>query len=410
MDAIMKHLWVLLVVASVAACGGSAASPQKEPAVPAGQEDHEEHEPGVHVAADVQQQWGISVSPAEKTAVGAAVTLPGLLTLNQDRTAEISAVVAGKVESIGAGLGDSVRRNQVLVTLHAPALAQAKIALLQGRAKLDFASREYERAQALMKLEAIDQKEHLRRKTEYETAVSDLAVAESTLHSLGLDQAAVDALLAGAAKDGAHLDHFADPDLRLVSPLDGRVVIREVLMGQHVQPEMRLFTVSDLSTLWAWLDAREIDLPHIERGRPVRIKTSVYPDRLWSGVILQVGDVVDEKTRTVKLRVEVRNDGSLKPNMYIQGEIPGAIGSRDVLTVPDAAVQTLEGNPVVFVRDEAERFVPRPVELGERIGTRRVVLRGIEAGESIVAAGAFKLKAELLKATLAGDEHGHGKD
>jgi len=405
----MKYLWIVLVVAGGTACGGTAATPEKAPALVAAQDQHDEHEPGVHLAADVQQKWGISVRPVEKTPASAAVTLPGMLTLNQDRTAEISTVVAGKVASLGAGLGDSVRRNQVLVTVHAPALAQAKIILLQGRAKLDFALREYERAQALMKLEAIDQKEHLRRKTEYEAAVTDFAVAESTLHSLGLDQAAVDALLAGAAKDGAHLDHFAGPDLRLVSPLDGRVVSREVVMGQHVQPEMRLFTVSDLSTLWAWLDAREVDLPHVGKGRTVRIKTSVYPDRLWSGVILQVGDVVDEKTRTVKLRVEVRNDGALKPNMYIQGEIPGAISSQDVLTVPDAAIQTLEGNPVVFVREEAERFVPRPVELGQRIGARRVVLRGLEAGESIVATGAFKLKAELLKVTLAGDEHGHGK-
>jgi RND family efflux transporter MFP subunit len=260
-----------------------------------------------------------------------------------------------------------------------------------------------------MKLEAIDQKEHLRRKTEHETAVSDLAVAESTLHSMGLDQAAVDALLAGAAKGGDHLDHYADPDLRLVSPLDGRVVLREVVMGQHVQPEMRLFTVSDLSTLWAWLDAREADLPHVETGRPVRIRTSVYPERSWPGTVLQVGDIVDEKTRTVKLRVEVRNDGALKPNMYIQGEIPGAQTTRNVVAIPEAAIQTLEGNPVVFVREEADRFVPRPIELADRIGGRRVVLRGLEAGEHVAVGGAFKLKAELLKATIAGDEHGHGK-
>ena len=102
----MKHLWVLLVVASLAACGGSAASPQKEPAVPAAQEEHEDEEPGVHVAADVQQQWGISVSPAEKTAVGAAVTLPGVLTLNQDRPPVYVQIPNGYKSAIKGGVRD----------------------------------------------------------------------------------------------------------------------------------------------------------------------------------------------------------------------------------------------------------------------------------------------------------------
>lgn len=406
----MKKFWVLIAVAALAGCGGGTAAPAEQAAHSHDEEAEHGAEPEVHVTAEMQQQWGISVGPAEKGSVTGAATLPGILTLNQDRTAEVSAIVAGKVKSIGAALGAPVRRNQALVTLHAPELAQAKIELLQGRARLDLASQEYERAQALMKLEAIEQKEYLRRKTDYETAVTDVAVAESTLHSMGLDQAAVDALLDGASKDGAaHLDHFADPDLHIVSPLDGRVVQRDVLIGQHVQPEMRLFTISDLSTLWAWLDAREADLPHVEVGRPVRIKTGVYPDRSWPGKVVYVGDVVDEKTRTVKLRVEVRNDGSLKPNMFIQGEIETAAGEsgRQVLTVPEAAITSLQGNPVVFVREHADCFVPRPVELGERLGDRRIVLRGLDEAEQVVVAGVFKLKAELLKATIAGDEHGH---
>ena len=252
-----------------------------------------------------------------------------------------------------------------------------------------------------MKLEAIDQKESTSGARPCRRPCRISRSRNRRFHSMGLDQAAVDALFAGASRDGDHLDHFADPDLRLVSPLDGRVVQRDVLIGQHVQPEMRLFTISDLSTLWAWLDAREADLPHVEKGRPVRIKNSVYPDRSWAGTVVQVGDVVDEKTRTVKLRVEVRNDGSLKPNMFIQGEIAAAESSRQVVTVPDAAITSLEGNPVVFVREETDVFVPRPVELGERLSARRVVLSGLETGEPVVVAGVFKIKAELLKATIA---------
>jgi cobalt-zinc-cadmium efflux system membrane fusion protein len=117
-----------------------------------------------------------------------------------------------------------------------------------------------------------------------------------------------------------------------------------------------------------------------------------------------VGDVVDEKTRTVKVRVIVRNDGRLlKPNMYIQGELPDAVSTRDVLTLPQEAIQTIGGESMVFVREGAGRFVARPVEVGDRVGGRRAVLRGLNGSEVVVVAGAFSLKAELLKSTLAGE-------
>jgi cobalt-zinc-cadmium efflux system membrane fusion protein len=162
--------------------------------------------------------------------------------------------------------------------------------------------------------------------------------------------------------------------------------------------------VSDLSTLWAVLDAREPDLPFLAEGRVVRIRTSLYPDRTWDGRILHVGDVVDEKSRTVKVRVDTPNRGLLlKPNMFVQGEVAGASGTREALTVLSDAIQTINGQPVVFVRVAPDRFAARPVETGERTGERRVILKGLDGSESVVVTGAFNLKAELLKSSLAGE-------
>jgi multidrug efflux pump subunit AcrA (membrane-fusion protein) len=114
--------------------------------------------------------------------------------------------------------------------------------------------------------------------------------------------------------------------------------------------------------------------------------------------------VVDEKSRTVKVRVETQNDGLLlKPNMYIQGEVLEAVSTREVLTVPAEAVQTINGEPVVFVRVGTDRFSVRPVEPGDRNGDRRIILRGLDGSEAVVMTGAFNLKGELLKSSLAGE-------
>jgi cobalt-zinc-cadmium efflux system membrane fusion protein len=89
--------------------------------------------------------------------------------------------------------------------------------------------------------------------------------------------------------------------------------------------------------------------------------------------------------------------------MFIPGEMADTVGSRTVLTVPADAVQSVNGEAVVFVRTTLDRFVARPVEAGDRTGNRRVILRGLEGSEFIALTGAFNLKAELLKSSLAGE-------
>ncbi len=406
----MNRQWIGIalfgLIASVA-CKPAEYAVQKagppEAKAPAGTDERNT----VRASQEVQKKWGIDVAQATRADVSGAISIPGVLALDPRHTAQITSLLDGKVTFIGAQVGDEVRRDQVLVILHAPALAQAKTAYLQAGATLELARREFERAEILLKQEAMDRKEHLRRRTEFENASSQFAVAESNLHSYGLDQAAVDRLIRQARRpnDGATaMDDLAEPYLSLTSPIAGHVVEREVITGQHIEPEKMLLTVSDLSTLWALLDAREADLPHVARGRDVRVTSSIYPDRVWRGVVDQVGDSVDEKTRTVKVRVLVRNEGRLlKPNMYIQGELPDAVRSRNVLTVPQDAVQTIGGESVVFVREGADTFVARPVEVGDRVGVRRAVSRGLNGSETVVVAGAYNLKAELLKSTLAGE-------
>ncbi len=406
----MRSLWIgllLLATCASAGCRRTTADAQQADRKESKTPETSDERHGVRVASELQKKWGVDVGRAVQSKVSAAIVIPGVLSLDPGRTAEISSLLDGKVLVVGAQVGDDVKRNQVLVTIHAPAFSQAKTAYLQAGAKLELSRREFERAEVLLKQEAIDQKEHLRRRAEFDSASSEFAAAESNLHSYGLDQPAVERLLRDARRPtsgAAAMDDLTEPYLQLTSPIAGHVVARDVINGQHIEPQKTLLTVSDLSTLWALLDARETDLPHVVRGGEVRITTSIYPDRVWHGRVDHVGDLVDEKTRTVKVRVVVRNDERLlKPNMYIQGELPDAVSTRDVLTLPQDAIQMIGGESVVFVREGTDMFVARPVEVGERVGTSRAVLRGLDGSELVVVAGAFNLKAELLKSTLAGE-------
>lgn len=406
----MKQALIAIALLALAACGsrvaGSATEaeqPAKEKsAAPATLEGRQ-----VTVSGDLQKKWGITTAPVARISVSSTVSLPGVLGVNQNRTAHISSLLEGRVVSVRADLGNQVRRGQVLLVVHSPAFAQAKAAFFEAQAKLNLARRETDRARALLKGQAIQEREMQRREAEYESASAQYGVAESNLHSLGLTQAQVDELVRryAANKDDRRVDDVAEPYLDITSPVDGRVIYKDVIAGEHVHPDKILLTVSDLGTLWAILDARESDLPYVHAGSKVAIRSSVYSGTAFEGRIQQVGDVVDEKLRTIKVRTEVQNRGlMLKPNMYIQGVVENVVASRQVLVVPDEAVQTVDGEPVVFVCGRSGCFLVRPVQLGERIGSNRAIARGLEGTEVVVVSGAFTLKAEMLKGTLGEGE------
>ena len=401
-----RHLSIVLVLA-LAACGGERPAPAAgEDHARAKEESHGARE--LRVPDDLQRKWGIATGAVQRLTVAGAVRLPGVLALNQQRSAHISAVLEGKVVSVAADLGDSVKKDQVLVVLHSPAFAEAQSAFLQAHSKRVVAQREFERARELLKDEAIQQKEYQRRQAEYQAASTDHALAESHLHSLGWDHPQIEALVARAVRGNADPSDLVEPFLRVRSPIAGRIIARDVVVGEHVHPDKLMFTVSDLSTLWAQLDAREQDLPLLAAAKQVTIESQVYPGRAFRGTLTRIGDVVDEKLRTIKVRVDVPNAGLLlKPNMYVQGVIQTNGESRQVLGVPEEAVQTIEGEPSVFVLDADKSFAVRPVQVGDLVGKSRTVTSGLDGSETIVVAGAFNLKAELLKSSFAADEHGH---
>ncbi len=427
----MKKYILFLSILVLVFCGGGKNNAPAEQHVHTGEEDHthegeqeghtnevgkkEAVEPAdpehqeLHLPPEKQKEWGVSLGTVSKQDISSMLVLPGVLMVNQNQTAHISSYVRGKVISHTADLGDRIRIGQSLVTINSPEFAQAQADFLRARANYLLSKKEFERAKMLWAEKAIEEKEYLRREAEHEKLSTEYGALGSALHSYGITHDQIDELIEKCEKieDKEYACEIADPNLPILSPIAGTVIFRDVVKGEHVEPDKILYTVSDLSTLWAIVDVYEKDLPHIRKDSHITITTSIYPGSIFPGKITYISDLIDKNLRTVKIRVEVANkQGFLKPNMYIQGKIENRLEQKDLLAVPEEAIQNLEGEKVVFVREKGDIFAVRHITLGHKVGDNRIITQGLSEGEQIVIHGAFYLKTEISKTTF-GHAHVH---
>jgi cobalt-zinc-cadmium efflux system membrane fusion protein len=407
----LKSTWILVVFCSVLvliAC--SSAEPEGDTHQG---EDEGEVEDELHLEPEQLQDWGVQVGPVATTRIAAELTLPGALTLNENRTAKIGPLVPGQISEIQVDLGTRVRAGQALATMNSPEFTRAQTEFIQAFAQSELSRKDFERARLLLESRAIEEREFLRRQATYEQHLAERRAAEVVLHALGLDEARVRELERAVDLTVPPVDHaVVDPPLALRTPIGGVVIERHAVLGDHAEAGQTLFLVSDLTSLWAQLDAYEDQMAALTRNAQLAIRTSLFPERDFPGEIDYLGDQVDEQLRTVQVRAVIPNgEGLLKPNMYVQGLLRIS-GEEERWLVPTDAVQLLEGRHVVFVVVPAEPgedhtvVQAREVTPGETLSVGRIIEGGLEGSETIVLQGAFNLKAELTKGA-GGHAHAH---
>ena len=190
--------------------------------------------------------------------------------------------------------------------------------------------------------------------------------------------------------------------LTLVAPFDGVVMEKMVVAGQSVMPGMKLYRLANLSTVWVEGEVFEQDLALIRVGAPVRVELTAYPGQTLTGRVAFVWPVVDEQSRTGKVRVALANaKGLIKPGMYATLLFDATVG-RDALSLPAEAVVLTGERNLVFVVGKDGALEPRQVTLGARAGDRIQVLDGVAEGERVVASANFLVDAESRLSSGAG--------
>ena len=194
-------------------------------------------------------------------------------------------------------------------------------------------------------------------------------------------------------------------DLTFYSPITGFVTDRKVFPQTSVTPDTELYTVSDLSTVWAVADIYEYEVPFVHLGQRVTLTLSYYPGKTYTGNISYVYPTVDPQTRTVKVRIQLPNpDFLLKPQMFADAQLRVDYGTK--ILVPEEAVLNSGTEQHVFVVHEGGMFEPRTVTIGPVVDGNAVILSGLKTGETIVVSGNFLIDSESgLKNAMSGMTH-----
>ncbi len=192
-------------------------------------------------------------------------------------------------------------------------------------------------------------------------------------------------------------------DLTFYSPVSGFVTDRKAFPQTSVTPDTELYTVSDLSSVWATADIFEYEVPFVRVGQRATFSLSYYPGKTYSGTISYIYPTVDPQTRTVKVRVQVPNPGfTLKPQMFADAQLRVNYGTQ--ILVPQEAVLDSGTVQQVFVVHPGGAFEPRKVTLGPVIDGNVAVLSGLKPGETVVTSGNFLIDSESRLKTSAGGQ------
>jgi len=190
-------------------------------------------------------------------------------------------------------------------------------------------------------------------------------------------------------------------DLTFNSPVSGYITERNALPNMYVQPETRLYTVADLSTVWVNANLFQNDLGKIKPGDYAAITVDAYPGRTFSGRVSEILPQVDMNTRTARVRIVLPNSGlKLMPGMFVNVDLKIPLGRQ--LVIPSSAVLHSGTRQVVFVSRGEGNFDPREVQTGEQAGEKIIVTRGLKSGETIVSSANFLIDSESQLQAAAG--------
>ncbi len=344
-------------------------------------------------SAETPAQAGLAYATVNEEPLVRTITRNAEIAYDGTHYARLSSRAPGVVAEVRKDVGARVARGDVLAVVDSVELGTAKAEFLRNVEMVKLAKRSFEREQELLSKGVGVQSNHNTAETKLAESRIVLEGTRQRLRNLGLKPDQIETV--ENAGDTSSL-------LELAAPFDGLICERSAVIGELAESNAALFTIADTETMWAMIDLRSSDLVAVREGQGVSVTVDGLNGETFGGRLTWISTQLDEKTRTLKARAELKNrDGLLRAAMFGRARIVTRAGDP-ALMVPQAAVQWDGCCNVAFVRVDEERptFEPRKVRLGYATDEKYEVLAGLWPGDVVVTQGSFLLKTQILKGSI----------
>ena len=325
----------------------------------------------VELSPQRMQEIGVTTAVAAIKKLSNDLQAPGNVEVNEEKLAYVQTRFPGWIQKVFADATyQYVRKGQPLFTVYSP----------------DLMSSEQEYLLARKNQTAFSQQMH-------HDTMPGMAHQETDW----LVQAAVQRLehFGVAPEEIANLEKTGkeQKELTVYSPVSGYITERNALPNAYVQPETKLYTIANLSTVWVYANVNQNDVGRVRPGDLAKVTLDAYPGRTFSARVDQILPQVDQATRTARVRLVMSNPAlMLKPGMYVNVDIAAELSRQ--LVVPASAILQSGSRAVAFIDRGEGSLEPRTVTTGPQIDGDIVILTGLKAGDRVVSSANFLIDSE----------------
>ncbi len=319
----------------------------------------------VTLDAKAKQLAGVQTAQVASKALSKEIKTTGKIAMNQSGQAYLTSRVEGRVDELYVTAdGEYIAPGQAIAAVYSPTYVAAQeeyLLALDNVQKLKGAGKDV---------------------VQINNGLLNAARRKLQLLNVGND-------------DIAQLEANRQPNdhMTIYAQFGGTVLEKLVQPGAYIMPGEKLFSLSDLSTVWMYADVYEKDLANVKPGQPVTVTSATFPGETFTGQVTFINPILDDATRTAKVRVAMANpDGRLKPNMFVNAAIRIPLG--ETLVIPESSLLDTGTSKLVYVAQDENTFVKREVVVGQESDGYIQVLSGLNSGDTVVTAATFLIDSQ----------------
>ena len=311
----------------------------------------------------------ITIDSAVISNIDDELKLSGEVNFSDSRVVKVFPFSSGKVMNVKVSLGDKVSKGQVLAIIKSADVAGNYSDLSIATNDEAIAKKQLDNEESLFKNGIASEREYIEAKETYQKSVTNASKVKEQINING----------------GGHTE--ANGTYVVTAPMSGYVVEKKITEGAFIRSDNgdNMFTIGDISEVWIWANVYESDITRVKEGYVANVSTLAYPNKIFTGVVDKVNQILDPETKVMKIRVKLKNENQeLKPGMFANIVIQNREATQ-VIAIPFAAIVSENGKNYVIVYTDNCHLKVREVELLRMIDDRVYIRSGLSTGEKVIS-------------------------